>query len=399
LVGLQGWAKNRAMDKTNVDVVVVGLGAVGSATCHHLARLGVRVLGIDRFHPPHEMGSSHGLTRITRLALGEGAEFVPLAQRSHGLWRALEAASGESLYSATGGLCIASAVADADPYHGQRSFFARTVAIAQQHGIEHELLDAAEIRHRFPMFQVADDERGYFEHAAGVLRPERIVAAQLAQARRFGAVLHQGERVLEVLAQGSGGVCVRTERGEFHAARVVLATGAWLPGMPGAAPAGLLRVHRQVLHWFEADDLAAFDPAHCPVWIWMHGRGFEGSMYGFPTGDGVAGVKVATENYDGDIDPDHVQRKVSADESAAMHQRHIAGRLAGVRPRSVRAATCLYTCTPDASFVVRAHDAADTITVVSACSGHGFKHSAALGESLAHEVMGLPAPVPLAPWR
>ncbi|MGZ5235498.1 MAG: FAD-dependent oxidoreductase, partial [Caldimonas sp.] len=138
------------MDVATADAIVVGLGAVGSAVCHHLSRAGARVVGIDRFRPPHDQGSSHGLTRITRLAVGEGAAFVPLARRSHELWRELEALSGASLYRRTGGLVIASEAARRGAYHGQTSFFARTVELAQRFGIDHELLDAAAIRDRFP---------------------------------------------------------------------------------------------------------------------------------------------------------------------------------------------------------------------------------------------------------
>jgi sarcosine oxidase len=370
------------------DVVVVGLGAVGSAVCHHLARQGVRVAGIDRFHPPHKEGSSHGLSRITRLALGEGEAFVPLAKRSHELWRELEQASGERLYRATGGLCISSAAADAQAYHGNTNFFARTVELAQKHGIAHETLSADEVRRRFPMFLVADDEHAYLEHEAGVLYPERIVAAQLAQASRHGASLRYGEQVLDVEPQGTGSVDIVTDKGRLSAAQVVMASGPWLPGTPGCVPPGVLRVHRQVLYWFAANDLARYAPEQCPVWIWMHGAGAEGSMYGFPTGDGVPGVKVATEQYQDDADPDHVDREVSAAETAAMHRQHVAGRLAGVTAQVVNTATCLYTCTRDASFVVREHDASGAITVVSACSGHGFKHSAAMGERLARQVTG-----------
>jgi sarcosine oxidase len=383
------------------DVVVVGLGAVGSAVCHHLARLGVRVAGIDRFHPPHDHGSSHGLSRITRLALGEGEAFMPLALRSHELWRELEAASGELLYRPTGGLCISSAEADAQPFHGHTNFYARTVELAQRHGIAHETLDAPALRQRFPMFRVADDEHAYFERDAGVLYPERIVAAQLAQAARHGAMLRYDERVLDVCVHGQGDVELVTERGRLRTARVVMASGPWLPGMRGcvsAAQPRLLRVHRQVLYWFAANDLAPYAPQRCPVWIWMHGAGAEGAMYGFPTGDGVHGIKVATEQYRDDADPDRVERAVSAAEVEAMYARHVAGRLEGVRPQAVRTATCLYTCTTDASFVVRGHDDSDAITVVSACSGHGFKHSAAMGESIARHVTGATPTVAIDAW-
>jgi sarcosine oxidase len=366
------------------DVAVVGLGAVGSATCHHLAKAGVRVVGIDRFHPPHDQGSSHGLTRITRLALGEGEAFVPLARRSHELWRELEDASGEQgLYRRTGGLLISSPSADARSYHGNLSFFERTVSLATKHAIAHERLDARALRERFPQFQVRDDEHGYLERDAGVLAPERIVAAQLAMAARHGAQLRYGEPVLELRPQGLGGVEIVTPRGRVVAARVVLTAGPWVRDFDGSVPSGLLRVHRQVLHWFALAEPDLFAPARCPVWMWLHGLGHEGSMYGFPTGDGVDGVKVATEHYGEDIHPDAVERRVSEAESRAMHAQHIEGRLRGVLPQVVRTATCLYTCTDDASFVQRRHDASEAITVVSACSGHGFKHSAALGERIA----------------
>lgn len=380
------------------DVVVVGLGAVGSAVCHHLARRGVRVAGIDRFRPPHDLGSSHGLSRITRLALGEGEAFVPLALRSHELWRELEAASGQTLYRATGGLCISSAAADARPYHGNANFFQRTVELARRFNIAHDTLDADAIRQRFPMFRVGDDEHGYFERDAGVLYPERIVAAQLAQAAQHGAQLRYDECV-QSFAELPSGVDIVTDRARLSAQRVVLAAGPWVTRLAGSVPPGRMRVHRQVLYWFAARELDLFAPERCPVWIWMHGAGAEGSMYGFPTGDGVAGVKVATEQYQDDADPDRVEREVSPAEIATMHGAHIVGRLEGVTPHAVRTATCLYTCTSDASFVIRPHDASDAISVVCACSGHGFKHSAALGESIAQQVLGEATTVSLEAWR
>jgi sarcosine oxidase len=380
------------------DAVVVGLGAVGSAACHHLARAGVRVLGIDRFHPPHDQGSSHGLSRITRLALGEGAAFVPLALRSHELWAELEAASGQVLYRRTGGLCISSPAADARPYHGNSSFFERTVDLARRFGIAHETFDAAGVRERFPMFLLAGDEQAYLERDAGVLYPERIVQAQLDQAAQRGAQLRYGERVESLTPLSNGDVAITTGRDRLVAHRVVLAAGAWLARWPGVRMPQPLRVHRQLLFWFAARDLAPFAPERCPVWIWLHGAGTQGSMYGFPTGDGIEGVKVATEQYLDDADPDRVDRTVGTHDIATMFDSHIAGRLNGVLPRAVRTATCLYTCTPDASFAIRSHAETEAITVISACSGHGFKHSAALGESIAQHVLGQPTRVNLAAW-
>jgi sarcosine oxidase len=376
------------MDVATPDTIVVGLGAVGSALCHYLSAGGAKVVGIDRFRPPHDQGSSHGLTRITRLAVGEGAAFVPLALRSHQLWPELEAASGETLQRRTGGLVIGSDATDIAKYHGQPGFLAQTIALAQRFGIAHELLDAAAIRERFPAFLVADGERGYLEHAAGVLFPERIVAAQLAQAGRHGANLRLEERVLSIEPAASG-VDVVTDRGRLSASRVVVTAGAWTPGLAGTAFGTRLRVLRQVLYWFGVDDPALYAPERCPVFIWLHGRGGQrASMYGFPMVDGIAGPKVASEQDTTESDPDRVDRQVAADDAKSVHEDHARGRLRGITARVLRTATCLYTSTPDASFLVRPHPESEAITFVSACSGHGFKHSAALGEALAHGLLG-----------
>ena len=307
--------------------------------------------------------------------------------RSHELWRELEAASGESLYRRTGGLIVASEAAGPNAFHGQAGFFDQTIALAQRFGIGHELLDAASIRERFPAFLATDGDRGYLEPDAGVLFPERIVAAQLQQAERHGAVLRLGERVLGIEPNG-GAVSVRTERGRLSAARVIVAAGAWMPALGAAALAGRLRVLRQVLLWFHAAEPALFDPERCPVFIWLHATGAAGSMYGFPMIDGVAGVKAASEQDTLECEPDRIDREVTGAEASAVFERHLRGRLRGLTPQVVRAATCLYTSTADASFLVRPHPGSDAITFVSACSGHGFKHSAALGEAIAQQVRG-----------
>ena len=206
------------------DVVVVGLGAIGSATLHRLALRGVTAIGIDRFNPPHDHGSTHGETRITRLAVAEGAAYVPLVQRSHELWRELEAQTGETLMVQTGGLIIGEG--DGAPSHGQAGFLGSTLAIAAAHGIPHEILDSAEIRRRYPQFLVQEAERGYFEPSAGVLFPERSVALQLRLAAELGAVIRPNERMLALEPCGSG-VAVVTDKGRIEAARVVLTAGAW----------------------------------------------------------------------------------------------------------------------------------------------------------------------------
>jgi sarcosine oxidase len=372
------------------EIIVVGLGAVGSALTHHLARRGAQVLGLDRFHPPHDQGSSHGRTRITRLAVGEGAAYVPLVLRSHQLWRELEAAGHAPdgpLFRRTGGLVIGSAAADAGAFHGQAGFFARTAALARQFGIAHELLDARTVRGRHPQFLLRDDESAYFEPEAGVLAPERCVAAQLAAAAASGAQLSYGERVLSLRA-GASGVTVHTDQGTRHAAQVVLTAGAWIPGLAGPPFASRLAVQRQVLHWFRSSTPALWSDARCPTFIWLHGPTLEDAMYGFPMGDGVDGVKIATEQVRLGTDPDAVERRVAPAEAQALLDRHVRGRLTGVEPLPVAAATCLYTSSVDGRFVIDRHPEMPALTVVSACSGHGFKHSAGLGEALAQQLLG-----------
>lgn len=387
------------MTSTHADILVIGLGAIGSALTYQLARRGTQVLGLDRFHPPHDQGSSHGRTRITRLAIGEGAVYVPLVQRSHALWRELEAVTGESLYRRTGLLVLCAPDTEDALLHGQRGFFGRTVELAQRFGIPHELHDAAALAERFPAFTPRGDERAYHEPDGGVLFPERCVAAHLQQARQHGAQLRLGERVLEITQTGDGsGVRVRTEREVVHAGQVVLTAGAWVPRLAGAAFAPRLTVRRQVLHWFRTTERAAFAPERCPVFMWQHGPQAEDSMYGFPMADEIDGVKVAMEQVSHSSDPDAVERRVSAAEIAAMHALHVRGRLRGVTAESAAAATCLYTSSRDGTFIVDQHPDMPGVTVVSPCSGHGFKHSAGLGEALAQRLLGQTPFTDLAPF-
>jgi len=371
----------------SADVIVVGLGAVGSATAYQLACRGAKVIGIDRYAPPHTMGSSHGATRITRLAIGEGMEYMPLVRRSHAIWRELEGECGEPLYRATGGLVFGPARSDA-LHHGKRDFVRRTIDAALAHGIAHAVLDAAEIGARFPAFVLAGDEIGYWEPEAGAVFPEACVRAQLDGARRRGATLRVDEEVLAIDA-APGGARVRTARATYAAASIVVAAGPWLARLVGGVYAERLRVLRQVLLWFETSTPSLYAPGSFPVFIRAAADGEE-HLYGFPMVDDVHGVKVASEQETTTTDPDAVDRTVSAREAEATYRGNVALRLRGIGPRVVRAATCLYTTSPDSGFVFDRHPEHDAIWIVSACSGHAFKHSAGLGEAIAERVLGRP---------
>lgn len=366
------------------DVAVIGLGAVGSATLYRLARAGAKVVGIDRYHPPHTMGSSHGESRITRLAVGEGADYAPLVRRSHAIWRELEGETGEVLMVQTGGLIMGPASGAAN-HHGKDDFVRRTIRVAQESGVAVETLDAAEIAARFPQFVLRGDEIGCYEPTAGLVFPERCVDVQLRLAARHGATMHLGEQVLEMRAIEDG-MEVVTDQRIIHAGRIVLSAGPWLSTLAGSL-APVAQVYRQTLHWFAADE-ASFAPGKFPVFIWMHGEQEEDYFYGFPSQPGSGSVKVASERYAGPVDPDTVDREVDATESAQIYARHVSGRLRGVEANVVRSAACLYTVTPDAGFILDLLPEHPNVIAASACSGHGFKHSAAVGERLAAQAMG-----------
>ncbi len=375
------------------DVVVVGLGAMGAAATYQLAKRGARVLGLDRFTPPHVHGSTHGGTRVTRLAVGEGEQYIPLVRRSHEIWRAIERESGADLLTQNGALIVSSPASKATTH--VEGFFRNTVTAAARHGIAHELLDAAQIRTRFPQFDVQDDESGYFEPEAGFVRPERAVAAQLDMAKKHGADIRTGETVL-ALESEAGGVMVRTDRSTYKADKLIVSAGSWLPKLLPQYEA-LFRIYRQVQFWFEPRDPAAFAPDRFPVFIWDPPTGTQ-ALYGFPSVDDE-GFKIGTEYFAQTVDPDAASRDVSAEEIAAIYENLVAPHFPGVSGRCLRAATCLYTVTSDFGFVIDTLPEAKNILLVSACSGHGFKHSAAIGEAAAQWALEGKSRIDLAPFR
>ncbi|MGH6622720.1 MAG: N-methyl-L-tryptophan oxidase [Burkholderiaceae bacterium] len=363
------------------DTIVLGLGAMGSAALYHLARRGGRVLGIDRHSPPHARGSSHGDTRITRLAIGEGAQYTPFALRSHQLWRQLEEATGESLLTSNGGLIISRRATPAI-MHGA-DFLTSTLAAAAQYGIEHEVLDAVELKQRFPQFIVEDEAPGYFEPAAGFLRPEACVRAHLAMAESCGAIIARNERGLTFDASANT-VTVTTERDVYAANTLIVAAGPWLPELIGSDLARQFRIFRQVLFWFDIDGpITPFLPQNFPVFIRV-APGVDQSIYGFPALDGArGGIKVGVEQYATTTTPDRIERTVSEEEITTMHEQFVVPHLRSVSRTCLRATTCLYTVTPDFGFVIDRHPDSERVIIASPCSGHGFKHSAAIGEALA----------------
>lgn len=368
----------------NADVIVIGLGAMGSAACYQLAKRGANVIGIDRYSPPHSLGSTHGETRITRQAIGEGEHLVPFALRSYEIWRELEEETGADLLTVTGGLIISS---DSTHFlHGNRDFLQTTIDAAARFRIGHRILDASEIAEEFPQFNLDGSERGYFEDAAGFLRPEGCIATQLDLAEKLGAVVRLNERVVRVHQEGSS-VRVVTESREYSAAKAIISAGPWVNELSESVPEDLFKVYRQVFYWFDAS--SAHDQyvvGRFPIFIWSFGRWQDDYVYGFPAIDGRdGGLKLASEEFRSTTSPDEAEREVSKEEAAAMYKTYVSGKLKGIAERCIRSAVCLYTVTPNSNFVIDQLD--ENVILASPCSGHGFKHSAAIGETLAELVI------------
>ena len=354
--------------RRSFDVIIAGLGAMGSAAAYYLARRGRRVLGLDRYAPPHALGSSHGQSRIIREAYFEHPLYVPLVQRAYELWAELEQEAGRPLVRQTGGVMIG-------PPDGM--LVSGSQRSARVHCLPHETLSAVDLRRRFPALEPGGDMIGVWEPRAGVLFPEACVGAQLEMARRQGAQLKFDEPVERWQIDGDG-IRVITDRQEHCGAQLLLCAGPWVRGLCSdlALP---LTVERQVLFWFEpAAHAERFDPARCPIY------GFEympGCMfYGFP--DLGTGVKVA-RHHEGEItDPERVRRSVDAEEIAAIRpllQRFVPDANGPLRS----AAVCMYTNMPDSHFLIDFHPAHRQVLIASPCSGHGFKFAPAIGEVLA----------------
>jgi sarcosine oxidase len=350
------------------DVIVIGCGGVGSAVLSELSRRGARVLGIDRFAPGHDRGSSHGTTRIIRRAYFEHPDYVPLLLRSYELWARLEDASSQRLFHRTGLLQIG-------PPDGE--LVPGVLRSAAEHGLAVQRLDGADVSGRFGGFVVPDGFSAVFEEGAGYLLVEDAVVAQLDLAAVGGAELSTGETVVG-WSDGGAGVTVDTDRGHYEAGRLVITAGPWAPQL--LAGLGVeLRVVRKYQHWFANDDPRYRAAVGAPVFIHEVPAGF---FYGFPQIDEL-GVKVGEHSGGAPVqDPSHVDRSLDAADQDRV-ARFLGEYLPGVGGAPTDYAVCMYTMSPDEHFIVDRIPGAEHVFFAAGLSGHGFKFTPVLGELLA----------------
>ncbi|HSL69104.1 MAG TPA: N-methyl-L-tryptophan oxidase [Longimicrobiales bacterium] len=358
------------------DVFVAGLGVMGSAAAHALARAGLHVVACDERIPPHDRGSSHGESRIIRAAYFEHPLYAPLARRAAELWRGLEQECGRSLLRITGGLNIG-------PVDG--TLVSGALASARQHAIPHEVLSATQLSERFPGLRVRSSDVAVFEPDAGILNPEECVAAQLDAARRAGAELHLAEPLVNWRRTGTG-FRIDTAAGSYRADTLVLALGPWLPAFRARLP---LQVARQAVFWFAPATPQLYTPDRLPHYLIE----FEPNrvFYGFP--DLGSGVKCAIHHEGERTTPDLVDRTMRSAEYAAVSElvaRFLPGALGELRRFSV----CLYTNTPDLHFLLDQDRDEAGVWLMSACSGHGFKFAPAVAELLVESITNTGRPVP-----
>ena len=360
------------------NVAVIGLGAIGSAALYQLAQRGMTVIGIDRYDPPHTRGSSHGEARITRQAIGEGEFYVPIAQRSAEIWRELERLSGEELYNACGFMLMA----DENDY-----FYQTTVRAAERFGIMHEFLTLRQVQQRFPAIKLNERVTAYFEPKAGFLRPERCIKVQLDFAQAHGAVALTDTLVTEVTENGHG-VQMSLDNGEqVLADKAIIAVGSWVGDFVPPEIKNLFTVYLQTKYWvtFEQKYRSYLTPDRLPVCSWKtRPNGELDECMTFPLVELNSGINFSAHDapltgYSGG------EFDFTVAEPKLFYQR-VVNYLRFVHPELLWSTKCRYTVTPDEEFIIDWLPDSARIVLASPCSGHGFKHSAAVGEILAQLV-------------
>ncbi|MDE2820963.1 MAG: N-methyl-L-tryptophan oxidase [Chloroflexota bacterium] len=355
------------------DAIVIGIGGMGSAALYHLAKRGWKALGIEQFEVPHDMGSSHGLTRIIRLAYYEDPSYVPLLRRAYELWDQLEVESGQKLFYQTGSIDMGPEDSDV---------FAGSLQSCLEHGLEYEVLNSRQLSERFPGYRLPGETMAVYQPQGGLLVPEGCISAYARLAQKHGACLHTGERVTGWEVLNDGRLSVRTGRGQYSADKLVVCGGAWayklLPELQGKAVP-----ERQVLIWLRAKQPALFAPDRFPVWNALVD---EGRYYGFPefnpTGT-TPGMKFGRWHHrEETCDPDVVDRDTYPEDEALLRQFAERYFPAGAG-ETLRMSACMFTNTLDEHWVLDTLPGLPQVSMAAGFSGHGFKMASVIGEIMA----------------
>ena len=338
---------------------------MGSAACMHLARRGTKVLGLEQFDIPHALGSSHGYSRMIRLAYYEHPDYVPLLRRAYELWDELEKASGQKLLHLTGGIYMG-------PPQGE--VVSGALKAARLHGLAHEVMDRSAIAGKFPQFALPENFVGVWEPQAGFLLPEKVISVHCEQALRAGAELHGREKVLE-WRDG----WVKSDKGEYRTKKIIFCGGAWSGKLLKDLGVELV-VTRQPLGWVWPRRPELFELGKMPVW------GIEapdGSLsYGFPMMPDNPGLKIARHGRGRPTDADLISREATAADEAeiqAVVDRH----LPDGRGPTLAIRICMYTNSPDSHFIIDRLPGHENVTIACGFSGHGFKFASVIGQVLA----------------
>ena len=350
------------------DAIVIGVGGMGSAAVYHLARRGLQVLGLEKHTIPHEMGSSHGYSRMIRYTLQEHPSYVPLVRRSYELWHEMEETAGEELMVTTGSI---RAGAPNSP------FFLNAQEACDLHSIPYEILTASEVNKRFPGYRFPEEISSVYQADGGFLLPERCILTHVQAAERAGADVHSQETVLDWGVRGDG-VQVRTDRDTYTAARLVVTAGPWAANLVPELAAYAVP-ERQVMGWFQPKRPELYAAEAFPVFgVFTE----EGRYYGFPS-HAVPGFKIGRAHHLlQKVDPDAIDREVHPEDEDILRQvvnRYFplaAGKLLDGK-------TCMYTNTPDEHFMIGTLDGQPQVSVAAGFSGHGFKFASVIGEIMA----------------
>ena len=350
------------------DAIVIGVGGMGSATVYHLARRGCKVLGLERYDIPHEMGSSHGYSRMIRYTLQEHPNYVPLVRRAYELWRELEDASGETLVVTTGSVRAGPPAS---------LYYKNAQESCDAHNIPYEILTATEINRRFPGYQFPDEISSIFQSDGGFLLPEQCIVNHVRAAEESGAEIHRQETVLDWEPQ-SDEIKVRTDKGVYTARKLVVTAGAWAGKLVPEVTEHAIP-ERQVLGWFEPEKPELFRPENFPVFGVL---AEEGRYYGFPTYS-VPGFKIGRSHHLlQKVDPDQMDREVHTEDEAILRQA-VSRYFPLAAGRLLERKTCMYTNTPDEHFMIGVLPDHPQVSLAAGFSGHGFKFASVIGEIMA----------------